>query len=124
MIGVAGAGKTTALDTARAILEAAGHRVLGTSTSGQAARTLGREAHIPSATLRSLLWSLDHHHAVLDHATAVVVDEAAMTTDADLMPPAVGVDLARRKAVVVGDQSQHNELGPGGLTPRTPTPPP
>src|SRR3546814_14528244 len=100
MIGVAGAGKTTALDTARAILEAAGHRVLGTSTSGQAARTLGREAHIPSATLRSLLWSLDHHHAVLDQATVVVVDEAAMTTDADLMRLAVEIGRASGRARV------------------------
>src|SRR3546814_973870 len=104
MIGVAGAGKTTALDTARAILEAAGHRVLGTSTSGQAARTLGREAHIPSATLRSLLWSLDPHHPVLDQATLVVVDEAAMTTDASPMRIAVGVDRPRAQLRLGGEQ--------------------
>ena len=41
VVGVAGSGKTTALDAATTALEPAGYRVLGTSTSGQAARTLG-----------------------------------------------------------------------------------
>ena len=45
-------GKTTALDAATTALEAAGYRVLGTSTSGQAARTLGTEAGIEARTLR------------------------------------------------------------------------
>ncbi len=64
VVGVAGSGKTTALDAATTALERSGHRVLGTSTSGQAARTLGREAGIDSSTFASLLWRLDHgqHH--------------------------------------------------------------
>ena len=41
VLGVAGAGKTTALDAVRQAFETAGYRVIGTSTSGQAARTLG-----------------------------------------------------------------------------------
>jgi hypothetical protein len=53
--GVAGSGKTTALDSATTVLEESGHRVLGTSTSGQAARTLGREAHLDTTTFASLL---------------------------------------------------------------------
>src|SRR5205823_12300058 len=40
IVGVAGAGKTTALDAATDALTAAGHTVLGAATSGQAARTL------------------------------------------------------------------------------------
>src|SRR3546814_16563905 len=69
---------------------------------------------MPSATLRSLLWSLDHQQAVLDQATVVVVDEAAMTTDADLMRLAVGVERAGAKLVLVGDQRPLSALGPGG----------
>ena len=46
-------------DTARSLcraLEASGYRMLGTSTSGQAARNLGEEAHIESRTFASLNW--------------------------------------------------------------------
>jgi hypothetical protein len=60
VVGVAGPGKTTALDAASTALESAGYRVLGSSTSGQAARTLGREADLPSRTLASLLARLQH----------------------------------------------------------------
>ncbi|MCC6226666.1 MAG: AAA family ATPase [Microthrixaceae bacterium] len=49
---------TTSLDTATTALEAAGYRVLGTSTSGQAARTLGTEAGVEARTLASLPWRL------------------------------------------------------------------
>jgi len=114
VIGVAGAGKTTALDAAREVLETAGYRVLGTSTSGQAARTLDAEAGIASGTLRSLLWRLDHHDDLLDEHTVVVLDEAAMTADADLLRLAVGIERAGAKLVLVGDQRQLSAIGPGG----------
>ena len=114
VIGVAGAGKTTALNTARQVLQTAGYQVLGTSTSGQAARTLGTEAAISSGTLRSLLWRLDHHHDTLDQRTVVVLDEAAMTADADLLRLTVGIERAGAKLVLVGDQRQLSAIGPGG----------
>jgi hypothetical protein len=44
IVGVAGAGKTTMLEVVAAAHEASGCQVIGTATSGQAARTLGREA--------------------------------------------------------------------------------
>ena len=46
VVGVAGSGKSTALDVVRRAFEAAGYRVLGTAISGQAARNLGTEAGI------------------------------------------------------------------------------
>ena len=46
VVGMAGAGKSTALDASRRAFEAAGFKVLGTAVSGQAARTLGTEAGI------------------------------------------------------------------------------
>lgn len=61
IVGVAGSGKTTALAALREAFESEGHRIIGTSTSGQAARTLGRAAGIdPSRTLASLTWRLAH----------------------------------------------------------------
>jgi len=60
-VGVAGAGKTTMLRAVAEAFERCGHQVLGTATSGQAARNLGTEAGIAEArTLASLIWRLDH----------------------------------------------------------------
>ena len=81
VVGVAGSGKTTALDAASAALGRHGYRVLGTSTSGQAARTLGDEAHIESRTIASLLWRLEHRQIAFDPRTVVILDEAGMTAD-------------------------------------------
>ena len=68
VLGVAGAGKTTMLDVVRAAFEADGYRVLGTSTSGQAARSLGDQAHVEARTVASLLWRLEHDRLRLDAA--------------------------------------------------------
>ncbi len=55
VVGVAGAGKTTMLRAVADAFERAGCQVIGTATSGQAARNLGHEAEIgESRTLASL----------------------------------------------------------------------
>ena len=83
VLGVAGAGKTTAIRCAAEAYTAAGHEVVGTATSGQAARTLGREAGLAeSRTVASLLWRLDHGTLELTPHHVVVLDEAGMTDDA------------------------------------------
>ena len=114
VVGVAGSGKTTALDTATSALEAAGYRVLGTSTSGQAARTLGDEAGVEARTFASLLWRLDHGQTTLDDRTVVVVDEAGMADDANLARLALAVERSRSSMVLVGDHYQLDAVGPGG----------
>jgi hypothetical protein len=82
IVGVAGSGQTTALDAARQAFQDAGYQVVGTSISGQAARTLGAEAGIDeSRTIASLLWRLDHRQAHLDGRTVVICDEAGMCDD-------------------------------------------
>jgi type II secretory pathway predicted ATPase ExeA len=74
VLGVAGAGKTTAIRCAADAYQAAGYHVVGTATSGQAARTLGREAHLAqSRTVASLLWRLDHHTLTLTDRHVVVL---------------------------------------------------
>ena len=114
IVGVAGSGKTTALDVAARALEAAGHRVLGTATSGQAARTLDRHARIPSGTVRSLLWRLDHGQVTLDQRAVLVLDEASLTADIDLARLLLAVNRAGGKLVIVGDPRQLAPVGPGG----------
>ncbi len=112
--GVAGSGKTTALDTAATALEAADYRVLGTSTSGQAARALGMEAGVEARTFASLLWRLDHGQITLDPQTVVVVDESGMADDADLARLVLAVERSGASLVLVGDHRQLAAVGPGG----------
>jgi hypothetical protein len=115
VLGVAGAGKTTAIAGVRHAYQQAGYRVVGTSTSGQAARTLGTEAGIDvSRTLRSLLWRLDHGRLQLDPGTVVVHDEAGIATDTDVLRLLVAAELAGAKVVMVGDDRQLGAVGPGG----------
>ncbi|MGH9151553.1 MAG: MobF family relaxase [Acidimicrobiales bacterium] len=114
IVGVAGAGKTTAIDAVASALEDAGYTVHGTSTSGQAARTLSDAAGIEARTLRSLLWRLDHGQITLSQRSVVVLDEAGMTTDADLLRLVTGVERAGAKLVIIGDHRQVSAVGPGG----------
>jgi conjugative relaxase-like TrwC/TraI family protein len=115
IVGVAGAGKTTLLAVAAAAFEAAGCGVIGTATSGQAARTLGREGELQeSRTLASLLWRLDHGRLTLDDQTVVILDEVGMTEDAHLVALTARVEAVAAKLVLVGDPRQLGAVGPGG----------
>jgi hypothetical protein len=88
--------------------------VIGASTSGQAARTLGREAGVESRTIASLLWRLDHGRQALDAAAVVILDEVGMTSDRDVLRVLVAAEAARAKVVLVGDDRQLGPVGPGG----------
>jgi conjugative relaxase-like TrwC/TraI family protein len=115
IVGVAGSGKTTALDAARQAFEDAGYRVLGTAISGQAARTLGAEASIDeSRTIASLLWRLDHQQIRLDDRTVVVCDEAGMTDDPNMLRLLAATEASKSKLIVIGDHRQLGAVGPGG----------
>ena len=84
IIGVAGSGKTSALSAVRAGFEAAGYKVIGAATSGQAAKALEEGSGVPSRTVASLTWRLDHHRQALGTRHVLVLDESGMTTDADV----------------------------------------
>ena len=115
VLGVAGSGKTTALDAVRQLFETGGYRVVGTSISGQAARTLGRQAgFVQSRTVASLLWRLDHDQLHLDPHTVVVCDEAGMTDDPVVLRLLAAVEKTKAKLVMVGDDRQLGAIGPGG----------
>ncbi len=115
IVGVAGSGKTTALDAARQAFEQADYRVVGTSISGQAARTLGSGAGIgESRTIASLLWRIDHGQASLDNRTVVVCDEAGMTDDPNMLRLLAETEAAGSKLIIVGDHRQLGAVGPGG----------
>ena len=115
VLGVAGAGKTTALRCVADAYATAGYEVVGTATSGQAARTLGRDAAIgESRTLASLLWRLDHRTLNLSPRHVVVLDEAGMTDDPALLRLLTACEVAVAKVILVGDHRQLGPVGPGG----------
>ena len=115
VVGVAGSGKTTMLGVVADAFGRSGYHVVGTATSGQAARTLGKEAGISEArTLASLTWRLDHHQLELSERSLVVLDEVGMTDDADLLRLAAHVEQAKAKLVLLGDDRQLGPVGPGG----------
>lgn len=114
VVGLAGSGKTTALEAVRRACEADGLRVLGTATSGQAARTVSRDAGIESYTVASLLARIDHRTVRLDARTIVILDEAGMTDDQDLHRLLGETRAAGTKLVLVGDDRQLSAVGPGG----------
>jgi AAA domain/UvrD-like helicase C-terminal domain len=115
VLGVAGAGKTTAIDVVRDAFETAGYRVIGTSISGQAARTLGAEAQIAeSRTTASLLWRLDKGQLQLDRCAVVVLDEAGLADDPSVLRLLAAAETAGSKVIMVGDHRQLGAVGPGG----------
>lgn len=114
VVGVAGSGKTTALEVARAAFEADGYQVLGTAISGQAARALHNEAGVDSRTIASLVWRLEHGTLRLDGRTVLLVDEAGMADDKAMLKLLAAVDIAGAKAIVIGDHHQLGAVGPGG----------
>ncbi|MFN2506206.1 MAG: MobF family relaxase [Acidimicrobiales bacterium] len=115
VVGVGGSGKTTALAAVRDAFESEGFTVIGTSTSGQAARTLRRQAGIEeSRTLASLTWRLDHGQLTLTDRHVVILDEAAMSEDRALLAVLSAAASARAKVVLVGDHRQLGAVGPGG----------
>ena len=88
--------------------------MVGTSTSGQAARTLSREAGIDSRTLASLNWRIAHNTLRLSPRHVAVLDEAAMTDDAALVAFLEAARVTGAKVVAVGDPRQLSSVGPGG----------
>jgi ATP-dependent exoDNAse (exonuclease V) alpha subunit len=114
VIGVAGSGKTNALDVARCVFEAQGYRVLGTAISGQAARTLRDEAGVESRTVASLVWRLERGMLRLDNRTVLVVDEAGTADDRAMLKLLAAADVAGAKVIVIGDYRQLDAVGAGG----------
>ncbi len=113
--GVAGSGKTTVMAAVRDAFESDGFTVVGTSTSGQAARTLGEEAGLTeSRTLASLRWRLEHAKMRLTPNHVLVLDEAGMASDRDIAFLLDQARWARAKVVMVGDDRQLGAVTVGG----------
>jgi conjugative relaxase-like TrwC/TraI family protein len=114
IVGIAGSGKTTTLKVVHYAFAAKSYRVLGTATSGQAARGLRDGAEVEAFTVASLTHRLDHQRLHLDTRTVVLIDEVGMTDDRSLLRLLTAIDAAGAKAVMIGDHRQLSAVGPGG----------
>jgi len=114
VVGLAGAGKTTATNAVAQVFAEAGVGVLGAAPSGVAAEKLQDETGIPATTLHRLL---DEARAGggLPRGSALVIDEAAMVETRILGPVLTLVEQANAKAILIGDPHQLPAVGAGGL---------
>jgi conjugative relaxase-like TrwC/TraI family protein len=116
VVGRGGAGKTFALDAARAAWDLSGYHVIGAALAARAAAELQAGAGIPATTLDHLLADLDRPGplAGLAPGTVVVVDEAAMIGTRKLARLLDHAAHDGAKVVLVGDYRQLPEIDAGG----------
>jgi conjugative relaxase-like TrwC/TraI family protein len=110
VVGVAGAGKTTALAAARQAWQRSGFAVVGTALSARAAAGLDSGAGIPSVTVARFV----QDGPELTRRHVVVVDEAGMVGTRDLGRLLGRASAAGAKVVLVGDHRQLPEIAAGG----------
>lgn len=114
VVGIAGAGKTTIMDTARQAWEAHGLVIAGASTAAVAAANLKAEAGIESRTLASWLTGIRNGGSGLNGVDVLVVDEAAMCDDRDIAELLAHAAETGTKVVGIGDPKQLHSPGIGG----------
>ncbi len=112
VIGKAGAGKTYALDAARAAFQRSGYVVCGTALSARAAAELESGAGIASCTLAKFM-DLDNLYGI-DDRTVIVLDEAGMVGTRDLQQLVFHAKRYGATVVLVGDDRQLPEIEAGG----------
>ncbi len=111
--GIAGTGKTFALDAAREAWQQAGNIVLGAAVARRAARELESGAGIPSTSVHALIGRLAAG-AQITKGSVLVVDEAGMLGTRQMAALADHVLASEAKLVLVGDHRQLPELEAGG----------
>jgi ATP-dependent exoDNAse (exonuclease V) alpha subunit len=114
VLGVAGAGKTSGLECARAAWDAGGHHLFGVALAARAAAELRAQSGIPSITLDSFLTTLDHRRERLPSRAVLILDEAAMVDTRRLARLLEHASTANAKVVLVGDDHQLPEIEAGG----------
>ncbi|MBA2729339.1 MAG: AAA family ATPase, partial [Euzebyaceae bacterium] len=116
VVGKAGAGKTYALDAARAAWQTAGHTVIGCALAARAAAELEAGAGVDSYTVAGLLADVERAGASrwLGASTVVVVDEAGMVGTRTLARLLGHAETVGAKVVLVGDHRQLPEIDAGG----------
>jgi ATP-dependent exoDNAse (exonuclease V) alpha subunit len=113
VIGIAGAGKTTALKVCQDIWKESGYTVYGLAPTGKAAQNLEREG-IKSSTLHKFLKDFDEGRCQYNQNSVLVLDEAGMVDVERFSGLMEAVKQLGVKLIVVGGgaQLQPVEAGP------------
>lgn len=113
VVGLAGAGKSTMLQTARLAWVRQGTRVHGAALSGKAAEGLQTASGIESRTLASLETSWKNGYEPIARGDVLVVDEAGMIGTRQMMRVADKLHHIGAKLVLVGDPGQLQPIEAG-----------
>ncbi len=113
VVGIAGAGKTTALGIAKSAWDAQGYNVVGLAPTGKAAQNL-EQSGITSMTLHKFLQNVEAGWSHYKASTILILDEAGMVDVERFSDLLSTVKKLGVKLVVVGDgaQLQPVEAGP------------
>jgi hypothetical protein len=113
--GIAGAGKSRLQRDVAAAYGEAGFRVIGTAVAGDAARTLGEQAHLDTRTVARLLVDLKIGRAQFDRWTVLMVDEAGTLGAAQARELFERARDAGARVMLLGDTAQHESVGRGSV---------
>jgi Ti-type conjugative transfer relaxase TraA len=113
VVGMAGAGKSTMLMSAREAWQAQGYRVHGAALAGKAAEGLEESSGIASRTLASWERGWERGFDKLGPRDVFVIDEAGMVGSKQLSRFITEADQACAKIVLVGDPEQLQPIGAG-----------
>ena len=113
VVGVAGAGKSTMLESARRAWEAQGLTVKGAALSGIAAQNLEQASGITSRTLKSLENAWEGGRDPLTSRDVLVIDEAGLVGTRELALVLERAESADAKVVLVGDPEQLQAIEAG-----------
>jgi len=113
MVGIAGSGKSTMLESARRAWEAAGYSVKGGALAGIAAENLENASGITARTLASWERSWEKGYDQLSKRDVFVIDEAGLVGTRQLARMMENVEKAGAKLVLVGDPEQLQAIEAG-----------
>lgn len=109
--GYAGSGKTTALRTFRSLAAQRGYHVIGLAPSHSAVKALN-EAGIEARTLQSWLSEKGEGRA-LSERTIVVIDEAGLVSNRNLLSTLERTNKHGARVLLVGDTKQYQAVEAG-----------
>ncbi|MEM7399533.1 MAG: AAA family ATPase [Pseudomonadota bacterium] len=113
VVGLAGAGKSTMLATARDAWERQGITVHGAALAGKAADGLESASGIQSRTLASLEASWENGYQPIAKGDVLVVDETGMIGTRQMARVAAKIEEIGAKLVLVGDPDQLQPIEAG-----------